>query len=74
MAHSKVACEGIVPAEGLLLCTQVTAHLLLARVVDGILMAREVVRSREDGVAGLARRGVDALALVGPVLGVAKRR
>jgi len=74
MAHSEVACKGIVPTEGLLLGTQVTAHLLLACVVDRILVSCEIVRSRENGVAGLAGRRVNALALVGPVLGVAKRR
>lgn len=74
VAHAEVPCKGVVPTERLLLRAQVTAHLLLARVVDGVLVPCEVVRPREDGVARLPSRGVDALALVGSFLGVAERR
>ena len=74
MAHAEVPSEGIVSAEGLLLGAQVTPHLLLAGIVDGILVPREVVRAREDRVAGLAGRGVDAFTAVGPFLCVAHSR
>lgn len=70
MYDAHMSSEGIVPAERLLFGTQVTSHLLLARIVNGVLVSCEVVRSREDGVARLARRGIDALAFVGSRLRV----
>lgn len=62
--------EGVVPRERLLFYTQRTAHFLLARIVNCVLVSGEVVWPREDGVAGLACRGVDSLALVRPRLRV----
>lgn len=74
MAHSEMSGERIIPAECLLLGTQMTPHLLLSCIMNCIFVSREIVRSRKDGVARLPRRGVDPLALVGSVLCVAKRR
>jgi len=56
--------QRIVTAERLLLDTKRTTDFLLAYVVNCIFMSGEVVRPGEDGVAGLARGGVDALAFV----------
>lgn len=64
MHDAHVPRQRIVAAEGLLLDAECAAHFLLARVVDGVLVARQVVGSREDGVARLAGGGVDALTLV----------
>ena len=61
--HPQMSGESIVPAERLLLGAQRTVHLLLAGVVNRVLVPRQIVRPREDGVARLARRGIDALAL-----------
>jgi hypothetical protein len=61
--HSQVPCERIVPAEGLLLGAQRTVHLLLARVVDGVFVSREIVRPGEDGIARLSGRRIDSPAL-----------
>jgi len=52
---SEMSGERIVPAERLLLRTQRAVDLLLPGVVDRILVPREIVRAREDGVAWLAR-------------------
>jgi len=60
---TQMAGEGVVPAERLLLGAQRTVHLLLAGIVDRVLVPGQIVRPREDGVARLARRWVDALAL-----------
>ena len=60
---TQMAGEGVVPAERLLLGAQRTVHLLLAGIVDRVLVPGQIVRSREDRVARLARRGVDSLAL-----------
>jgi hypothetical protein len=65
-----VARECVVARKRLFLDAQCAAHLLLARVVDRVLVPGQVVGPREDGVAGLAGRGVDALALVRPRLRV----
>lgn len=64
MAHPVVSRQCIGTAKGLLLRTQVAVHFLLLGVVDRVLMPGQVVRSREDGVAGLAGAGVDAIAAV----------
>jgi len=63
--------QRIAAAEGLLLGAQLAAYLLLLCIVNGILVSREIVRSREDGVARLAGARVDAVASVGPGLAVA---
>lgn len=74
VADAEVPGERIVATEGFLFRAQVAAHLLLARVVDGVLVPGEVVRAREDRVARLVGRGVDALAAVRSFLRVARRR
>lgn len=51
---SQMTGEGIVSAEGLLLGTQRTVDLEFPRIVNRILVSREIVRSGEDGVAGLS--------------------
>lgn len=42
--HTHVSSECVIATEGLLFCAQMASHLLLARVVDRILMASQVVR------------------------------
>lgn len=64
MHDPHVSGKGIVSAEGLLLTTVLASHLDLLTVVDGILVACQIVRSREDGVARLSGGGIDACALV----------
>lgn len=54
----------IVAAECLLLYAKRAADFLLARVVNCIFVSGEVVRPGEDGVAGLAGGGVNALTFV----------
>lgn len=74
MHHSHMPGEGIVPAECFLLSAQVTAHFLLARIVYCVFVSREVVGPREDGVAGLAGRWINAVAFVWASLRVAEKR
>lgn len=73
MHDAHVTSEGVVAAESLLLNAQGATHLLFAGVVDRVLMAGQVVGPREDRVARLARRRVDALALVWARLRVARK-
>lgn len=61
--HSHMPCECIVAAEGLLFLANWTMHFLLPGIVDGVLVPSEIVRPRENGVAGLARGGVNPFAL-----------
>lgn len=49
-----------------------TPHLLLPRIVYGIFMSRKIVGPREDRIARLARRRIDALTLVRSRLRVAR--
>ena len=63
MTDPEVPCERIVPRKRLLLGAQMTAHFLLARIVDRVLVACEVVRPAENRVARLARRRVNSFAL-----------
>lgn len=74
MTNSKMSREGIVSTECFLLGTEVTANLLLSCIMNSIFVACEIVRSREDGVAGFAGGRVRAFAFMGPVLSVPKRR
>jgi hypothetical protein len=74
MHHAHVSCQGIVSRKRFVLGAEMTPDLLLACVVDGVFVAGEVVRAREDGVAGLAGRRVDAVAFVGTCLAVAHER
>jgi len=45
MHHAHVSREGIVARESLLLAAQRAADLLLAAIVDGVLVAGQVIRS-----------------------------
>lgn len=56
--------QRIVAAECLLLYAKRAADFLLACVMDCIFVSGEVVRPGEDGVAGLAGGGVNALTFV----------
>jgi hypothetical protein len=55
MDNSEMPRESIIPAEGFFFGADRTVHLLFTRVVDRVFMASEIVRPREDGVAGLSR-------------------
>lgn len=74
MADTIMPSESICAAESLLISAEIASHLLLARIVDGILMPSEVVGPREDGVAGLAGARVDTVALVWSRLAVQQAR
>lgn len=74
MDHSHVPGESVIPGKRLLLGAERTSDFLLAGVVDCVFVPCEVVRPREDGVAGLARRRVDTLALVWASLAVALQK
>ena len=63
MHNTQMSCQCVIPAECLLLGAQRTVHFLLPGVMDRVLVPGQIVRSREDRVARLARRGVDSLAL-----------
>jgi len=54
MADPEMPGESIVPTKCLLLGTQMTPHLLLPRIVDGVFVSCEIVWSRENCVAGFA--------------------
>lgn len=60
--------QRIIPRESLLLSTEVTPDFLFGRVVFRILVAREIVRTREDNIARLVRCRVDAHATMGSSL------
>ena len=68
MHHSQVPRERVIPAEALLLGAQRTVHLLLARIVDRVFVSREIVRSGEDGIAGLSRRRIISFTLLGIIV------
>ena len=63
-AHMSRQC--IVPAECLLFCAQMAAHLLLAIVMDRVFVSREIVAAAEGGVARFTGLGIDFLALMWP--------
>jgi hypothetical protein len=68
--NAHMTCQCIVAREGFFLDTQCAANFLLARIVDRVLVSSEIIGAGEDGVAGLAGSGVDALTLVRPRLRV----
>jgi hypothetical protein len=70
MYNAHVSSEGIRARECLLFLTQCAPDFLLARIMNRILVTRQIVGSREYGVARLARRRVGPLALVRPGLTV----
>lgn len=63
--HSQMPRKSIVSAKRFLFGAQRAVHLLLTRVVDGVLMPGEVVRPREDCIARLARGRIYPFALLG---------
>jgi len=65
-----MASECVGPAECLLIGAKIAPDFLLARIVDGVLVAGKVVGPREDRVAGLPGARVDAVTPVRPGLGV----
>jgi len=71
MHHAHMSGQGVVARKRLVLSAEMTPNLLLACIVDGVFVARKVVGAREDGVAGLAGRWVDPVALVWTCLAVA---
>jgi len=58
MADAEMTGDGIVATECLLFRAQMIAHFLFARVVNSILMAGNIVGTRENGVAGPPCRGL----------------
>jgi len=73
MHNAHVPGQRIRAREGLFLTAHRAPNLLLAPIMDGVLVSREIVRTREDSVAGLVRRRVDARALVWARLGIASQ-
>lgn len=74
VTDSVVSRQRIGATKCLLFCTQIAVHLLLLSVVDRILVPCQVVRTREDGIARLARAWVDAVTAVGSGLAVEQAR
>jgi hypothetical protein len=74
VADTVVARQCIRPAKRLLFCAEVAAHLLLPRIVYGILVPGQIVRPGEDCVARLARARVDAFTFVWACLGIQECR
>lgn len=72
MYHSHVSGKRVVAAKRLFLGTELAPHLELAGVVDRIFVTSQIVGSREDRVARLSSRWVDALTTVRTSLRVAK--
>lgn len=70
MTDAKVPCEGVCAAEGLFFGAYLAPHLDFPDVVNGVFVPRQIVGTREDCIAGLARRWVDPVALVRARLGV----
>jgi len=64
MYHAHMSSQCVVAGESLFFRAQVTSDLLLAPIVNGVLVPRQIVRPREDRVAGLARAGVDPITAV----------
>ena len=64
MNNAEVTGQGIIPAERLFFSTQMTPYFLFSGVVDRVLMSREIIGPREDGIAGFSSRGVDSFALI----------
>lgn len=69
--NSHVPSKRIVSREGFLLATHRASDLLLTAIVYRILVSCEIVRPREDRVAWLVGRRVDARTLVWSGLRVA---
>lgn len=63
----------VIAGKGFLLRAQMAADLLFSRIVDRIFMPRKIIWPRENGVARLARRRIDALAFVRTRLRVSQR-
>jgi len=64
MNNPHMSGQRVVPAECLLLGTKMTADFLLAPIVYRIFMPGKIIRPRENGIARLAGRWVDAVAFV----------
>jgi len=64
MHHPHMSGQCVIARESLLFRTQMTSHLLFPCIVDGVFVSGKIVRPRKDGIAWLARTGVDALAFV----------
>jgi hypothetical protein len=64
MFDPPVTDESVGTAERFLVGADFAPDLLLLRVVDGVLVTCEIVGPGEDGVAGLAGGGVNALTFV----------
>jgi len=58
MFNLLVTSERILSAEGLFVIANLTSYFLPCSIVNCILMASEIVRTREDCVAGFSRRWV----------------
>jgi hypothetical protein len=54
MHHTHVSGQSIVSAKGFVLTADWALNFDLACIVNGVLVPSKIVRSRKDGVAGLA--------------------
>jgi len=61
--HAHVSGQSIVSAEGFVLAADWALNFHLPCIVNGVLVPSEIVRSGKDGVAGLAGRRIDSIAL-----------
>jgi hypothetical protein len=53
--YAHMPCQSIIARESLLFAAMRASDLHFAVVVDGVLVPCQIVRAREDSVAGLAR-------------------
>jgi len=68
MDYAHMTGERVTSGEGLFFNAQGTPHLLFAHIVNSVLVPCQIVRPREDGVAGLSSGWIDALTFVRPCL------
>jgi len=71
--NAHVTGERIASRKGLFLDTECATHLLLARIVDGILVTRQIIRPRENGVTGFSSGRVDSFALMRACLRISRK-
>lgn len=74
MTHAIVPSECVGAAECFFNRAKIALDFVLALVMNRVLVARQVVRAGEDGIAHLAGAGVDAIAAVRASLAVQNGR
>jgi len=70
VTHTIMSSKSVGSAECLLIRAEVASYFLFPRVVNRVLVARQIIWSGEDSAAWLPSAGVDAIAFVWPGLAV----